>query len=244
MDSGYYAAFTGLVARFEALDLVANNLANVNTTGFRGQRDFYRAVSASLGHQPLSLLNQAINNFGVLGGSQLDLRQGNLQSTGNSLDAAISGPGYFVVQSRGGVRYTRNGSFHLDANGQLVNNNEEPVLGPNGPILLAPGEVAIGPDGTISVAGATAAQLRLAEFSSSTTLVPEGNSNFIAPPNSEIPAANSQVQQGMLESSNISPVAGMIALTSLQRHTEMLERALGVFQNDFDKTAILDLARD
>ena len=94
MNSGYYAAFTGLVARLDALDVIANNLANVGTTGFRGQREFYSAVTANLTGQALTPLNRAINDFGVLGGSNLDLRQGSLQSTGNKLDLAIDGSAF------------------------------------------------------------------------------------------------------------------------------------------------------
>src|SRR5271156_749018 len=156
MNSGYYAAFTGLVARIQALDVLANNLANVNTTGFRAQHEFYRAVTAGLGQQPLTALNQAINNFGVAGGSTVDERQGSLASTGNNLDLAMSGPGYFSVQTPAGIRYTRNGSFHVTASGEIVNDSEDPVLGPGGPIQLPPGEIAISEDGTVSVAGAVA----------------------------------------------------------------------------------------
>ena len=161
MNSGYYAAFTGLVARLEALDVIANNLANVNTTGFRGQREFYSAITANLANAPLTPLNRAINDFGVLGGSRLDLRQGSLETTGNNLDLAISGSGFFAVQTSRGVRYTRNGSFHVDSTGQMVTQDDEAVLGPNGPIILPPGSVTIASDGTVSVANAVAGKVRV-----------------------------------------------------------------------------------
>lgn len=244
MNSGYYAAFTGLVARMQALDVLANNLANVNTTGFRGQHEFYRAVTASLGSQPLTALNRAINDFGVLGGSTVDLRQGSLQATGNNLDLGMSGPGFFSVLTPGGTRFTRNGSFHVNASGEIVNGNQDPVLGPGGPIFLPPGDVSISSDGTVSVAGAVAAQVRVAEFAPGTALVPEGESNFIAPAGADRDAANSNVEQGMLESSNVNVTLAMTNLMVLQRHAEMLERTLSIFQNDFNRSAVQQLAID
>ncbi|MBZ5503168.1 MAG: flagellar hook basal-body protein [Acidobacteriia bacterium] len=244
MDSGYYAAFTGLMARMQALDVVANNLANVSTTGFRGQHEFYRAVTASLGREVLTPLNAAINDYGVLGGATIDLGQGNLQATGNSLDLAVRGAGFFVVQAPGGIRYTRNGSFHVSTAGQIVTDKGEAVLGPTGPIQVPQGPVEVAPDGTVSVAGAVAGQLRLAEFAAGTSLIPEGNSNFIAPAGAELPAANSAIVPGMLEASNLSPLQETVSLMVLQRHSQLLERALSVFLDDFNRTAVQELARD
>jgi flagellar basal-body rod protein FlgF len=244
MNSGYYAAFTGLVARMQALDLLANNLANVNTTGFRSQHEFYQAVTASLANQPLTPLNRAINDFGVLGGSIVDVRQGNLTSTGNNLDLGVSGPAFFAVQTGNGVRFTRNGSFHVNTQGQVVTEDESPVLGAQGPLQLPPGKVTIAPDGTISVADAVAGQVRLVEFVPGTNLVPEGNSNFIAPDGADKPATSSSVEQGMLESSNLNPVQATVQLIALQRHAELLERTLSIFQNDFNRTAVQQLAVD
>ncbi len=244
MNSGYYAAFTGLMARMQAMDMLANNLANVNTTGFRGQHEFYQAVTASLAGQPLTPLNRAINDFGVLGGSVVDLRQGNLQGTGNNMDLGVEGPAFFAVQTAGGIRYTRNGSFHVNAKGQVVTGDESTVLGNQGPIQLPPGNVTIASDGTISVSDAIAGQVRLVEFAPGTNLVPEGNSNFIAPVGADHPATNSEVEQGMLESSNLNPVQATVQLIALQRHAELLERTLSIFQNDFNRTAIQQLAVD
>jgi flagellar basal-body rod protein FlgF len=244
MDSGYYAAFTGLMARMQALDLVANNLANTNTTGFRGQHEFYRAVTASVGDLAMSPLNTAINDYGVLGGTNIDLRQGSLQATGNGLDLAVRGTGFFVVQTSRGVRYTRNGSFHVSAAGQIVTEDGDPILGPQGPIQVPQGAVSVASDGTVSVAGAIAGGVRLAEFAAGTDLSPEGNSNFIAPAGSERAATKSAIEPGMLEASNLTPVQETVTLMVLQRHSELLERTLSIFLNDFNRTAVLELARD
>ena len=243
MDSGYYAAFTGLMARMQALDLVANNLANANTTGFRGQHEFYRAVTASVGDLAMSPLNTAINDYGVLGGTNIDLRQGSLQATGNGLDLAVRGTGFFVVQTGRGVRYTRNGSFHVSAAGQIVTEDGDPILGPQGPIQVPQGAVSVASDGTVSVAGVIAGGVRLAEFAPGTDLSPEGNSNFIAPAGSERVATKSAIEPGMLEASNLTPIEETVTLMVLQRHSELLERTLSIFLNDFNRTAVLELAR-
>jgi flagellar basal-body rod protein FlgF/flagellar basal-body rod protein FlgG len=243
MNSGYYAAFTGLVARLEALDVIANNLANVNTTGFRGDREFYNAVTANLTGMSLTPLNQAINNYGVLGGSRLDFTQGSFESTGNPLDLAISGSAFFAVQTAHGVRYTRNGQFHINPTGQLLDAEENQVLGASGPIVLPAGEVTVGDDGSISVAGAVAGNLRLADFTAATTLTHEGSSYFTAPASSENAATTSHVQQGRLESANLNPVMLTTEMMDLQRHAELLEKTLSIFQNDLNRTAIEDLAR-
>ena len=118
MDSGYYAAMTGLVARTQALDTAAANLANAQTPGYRAEREFFR--SALLGPDAAdSQLGETVNNYGLLGGDRLSMAQGALEPTGNPLDLAIEGQGFFMVQTPNGPRYTRDGSFHRAQNGQL-----------------------------------------------------------------------------------------------------------------------------
>jgi len=98
MDSGYYAAMAGLVARTQALDTAASNLANAQTPGYRAEREFFRSVL--LGPDALnSQLGRTVNNFGLLGGDQLSMAQGALTATGNPLDLAIEGEGFFEVQT-------------------------------------------------------------------------------------------------------------------------------------------------
>jgi flagellar basal-body rod protein FlgF/flagellar basal-body rod protein FlgG len=245
MDSGYYAAFTGLASRMQALDVVANNLANVNTMGFRGQYEFYESVSAGIGNQLLSPLNVATNNYGVLGGADIDLDQGNFEATGNPLDLAIKGSAFFAIQTPRGVRYTRNGSFHVNAAGQIVNEDGDTVLGPDGSAVQVPqGQITVAQDGSVTVAGAVSGNLRLVEFAPGTDLLPEGATNFVAPEGAAHDATASTVAEGMLESANVSPVKETVELIALQRHSEMLERTLSIFLDDFNRTAATDLARD
>jgi flagellar basal-body rod protein FlgF len=241
MNSGYYSALTGLMAKTQAFDVVANNLANVNTPGYKAQREFYKSLMAIAGDQQMNPLNQAMNNFGVLGGATVDLRPGSLERTSNELDLALEGPGFFAIQTPAGLRYTRNGNFHLNAAGQLVTEAGNPVLGAQGPIELPSGPVSISEDGTVSVSGAVAAEMQLVEFPPGTVLQPEGNSYMIAPDGSGQAASASRVRQGSLEASNINAVEGTVDLITLQRHTEMLQRALNIFHTEFNRTAVEDL---
>jgi flagellar basal-body rod protein FlgF len=243
MDSGYYAACAGLAAQTQALELVANNLANLGTAGYRGQQATFRSLLAGTGAVAGNPLNAAVNDFGVLGGSRVDRASGSLTATGNPLDVAVAGTGFFAVQSANGIVYTRNGGFHTTPTGRLVTGQGDAVLGEQGAITLPNGAVAVSADGTISVDGTVVAKLRLAEFSPDTSVRAVGNASYEAPTGSELPAASSSVRQGMLEDSNVSPVEGVVQLIAIQRNAEMMQRALTVFDSQFNQTAVQDLPK-
>lgn len=243
MNSGYYAACAGLQAQTQALELVANNLANLSTSGYRGQQPTFRSFLAGFVRAGANPLNRAINDFDVSGGTRIDQSPGNLQPTGNLLDLAIEGTGYFVVQTAAGPVYTRNGNFQVSPKGQLTTATGDPVMGERGAIVLPSGKIAISADGTLSVEGAVAGKLRLVEFASGSPLVPVGVSNYSAPEASARPATAFAVRQGMLESSNVNPVAAVVSLIAIQRHAEMLERAMSAFHNDINRIAVDDLPR-
>ena len=159
MDSGYYAAYSGLLARTEALDSAASNLSNSGTKGFRAEREYFR--SAIMGPDALnSQLNRTVNDFGVLGGNRLDLGQGSLVPTGNPLDLAIEGQGFFAIQTKSGIRYTRDGQFQRSVDGSLITEQGEPVLNARyQPIRIPGGDVTISSEGVISVDGAAVGNL-------------------------------------------------------------------------------------
>jgi flagellar basal-body rod protein FlgF len=243
MDSGYYAACSGLAAQTQALELVANNLANLATAGYRGQQATFRSLLAGRGSVGWNPLNTAVNDFGVLGGSRVDPSSGSLTATGNSLDLAVAGKGFFVVQSAAGLVYTRNGGFHRTPSGELVTAQGDAVLGEQGPITLPSGAVAVSADGTVSVDGAVAAKLRVAEFGPDISLIPAGNALYAAPDALTLPAASTSIRQGMLEESNVSPVESVVQLITVQRNAEMMQRALTLFDSQFNQTAVQDLPR-
>jgi len=235
---------TGLVARTQALDTAAANLANAQTPGYRAEREFFRSVL--LGPDALgSQLGRTVNNFGLLGGDRLNLGQGALQPTGNPLDLAIEGEGFFQIQTPNGLRYTRDGSFHRAQNGRLVTAAGEPVLsGAGQPIPVPPGEVTVGSDGVLSVAGGAVATLGLFTFPAGTQLTPEGANRYIAPDTSAPTISKgTAVHQGALESANQDVIQGSLDLIAMQRQAEMMQKAITVFHTEFNKIATEDLPR-
>jgi flagellar basal-body rod protein FlgF/flagellar basal-body rod protein FlgG len=243
MNSGLYAACAGLRAKTQALDVLANNLANISTSGFKAEQPVFRSVLAQATQAVLNPLNAAINNFGVMGGARLDLSSGNLEHTGGLLDMGIEGAGFFAVQTPGGVLYTRNGGFQLSARNQLVTARGDIVLGEQGPITLPRGKLSVSPDGTLSVEGALVGKLRLVEFASGGDLTSVGSGYYAADSKTAGRAVLSHVRQGTLEAANVSPVSATVSLIALQRHAEMLQRALGAFYSEFNRIAAEDLAR-
>jgi flagellar basal-body rod protein FlgF len=243
MDSGYYALSTALIARTQALDTIANNLANSSTTGFLAQRNVFSSVLTASENASNSSLNRAINDYGVLGGTTLDRSQGALQKTGNDLDLALQGSGFFVVQTQNGTVYTRNGAFQVSSKGQLVTSGGDPVIGQKGPITMLPGPVSISADGTISSNGAVTGKLKVVDFPAGTALNSAGGTNYTPPANTAATTTDAAVQQGSLESSNVNPVSGMVELISAQRSNEMMQHALSMFNSEIDKTATQDLPK-
>lgn len=237
MDSGYYAAYSGLLARTEALDSAASNLSNSSTKGFRAEREYFR--SAIMGPDALaSQLNRTVNDFGVLGGNKLDLGQGSLVPTGNALDVAIEGQGFFAIQTKAGIRYTRDGQFQRSIDGSLITERGEPVLNANNlPIRIPSGDAVISSEGVISVGGAVAGNLGVFTFPSADSIVPEGTNRYLPAAGVKPAPATASLHQGSLEGSNQDVIQGTMQLILVQRQAEMMQKALTIFSNDFDKTA-------
>jgi len=249
-----------LRAQSQALEVAAHNLANLNTSGFRGEQTTFQSLMAvsgptvanvfnrALNNVVNNVLNSATNNFGVLEGTHLDMTAGNLQATGNPLDMGIEGSGFFAVQTARGTRYTRNGSFQVSSSGQLVTAAGDLVLGDpalkeKGAINLPAGAVSIASDGTISVNGAVAGSIQLVEFAPGTKLTAEGGTLISAPAGSAKPAQQSTLRQGALESSNVNSISSVVTLIGVQRQAEMLQRALSMFDAELNRIATSDLAK-
>ena len=245
MDSGYYAAMTGLVARTQALDTAAANLANAQTPGYRAEREYFRSVSA--GPEGVdSQLGQAVNNYGLLGGDRLSMAQGPLQQTGNPLDLAIEGQGFLPIQTANGMRYTRDGSFHRSQDRRsLVTAANEPVLSSTASRSRFRQARFRWGDGVLSVGGGAVATVGVFSFPASVQ-----NSRRKAP--TAMPLADgvtpTQSQrcsrhQGAIEAANQDVVQGTLDLIVMQRQAEMMQKALTVFHTEFNKIATEDLPR-
>ena len=244
MDSGYYAAMTGLVARTQALDLAATNLANAQTPGYRSEQEYFRSVLMGPDAQD-SQLGRTVNNFGLIGGDRLNLGQGAIQQTGNPLDLAIEGQGFFEVQTPNGLRYTRDGGFHRTPQGQLVTEAGDAVLSSTGQrIPVPPGDVSVGVDGALSVAGGVVATLGLFTFPQGTQLTPEGVNHYVAPEGVKpVLSKTAAIHQGAIENANQGVIPGTLNLLLIQREAEMMQKALTVFHTEFNKIATEDIPR-
>jgi len=250
MDSGLYAAYTGLMARTQALDTAANNLSNAGTNGFRAQRDFFRGVlvdSLRPNSPADSQVGRTVNDFGILGGNALDLGQGQIATTDNPLDLAIQGEGFFAVQTKNGVRYTRDGAFQRSPTGVLQTALGEPVLdAKQQPITIPTGSIHISPDGSVSVStdngSAIVGQIALFDFSNRYALTAEGTNRFTANGEKPVPGKGT-ILQGSIEGANQDAVHGSMQLVLVERQAEMMQKALSVFNNEFDKTATEELPR-
>ena len=228
----------GLLAQQNKLEMVANNLANVTTPGFKRMLSTFEAQAPAApgfaGADPAAL-NPPIDV--MLPGTMLritsapDLRPGPMQQTGNPTDVAIDGEGFFAVQTAAGERYTRNGSFVVDANDRLTTRTGDPVLGDGGPIEVPPGaRVEIALDGTVRADGADVGRLRVVVPERAADFTPDGNTNFTVTPGAEPPRAldegMARVQAGFLEGSNANPVSELVAMIKAQRVFEAGQRVL------------------
>jgi flagellar basal-body rod protein FlgF len=251
MDSGLYAAYTGLMARTQALDTAANNLANAGTNGFRAEKDYFRGMMADVSRADPALASQvgnSVNGFGVLGGDELNMSQGSLVKTGNPLDVALRGDGFFAVQGKGQTLYTRDGSFSVSPAGVLQTAQGEPVLDVNGKSITVPtGTVHIAPDGSVSVStdvgSAIVGQIGVFDFADKSQLQAASGGLLSARPEMKAVVGNGEMEQGAIEGSNEDSVQGTMQLVLVQRQAEMMQKALSVFNNDFDKTAAEELPR-
>jgi flagellar basal-body rod protein FlgF len=233
------------------LDVVANNIANMNTTGFKADGAVFSeylmpgasADQFALPDRRLSFVQDRMTWH--------DMSQGPVQQTGNALDVAIDGNAFLVVQTPRGERYTRNGAMQINAAGQLVSSEGYQVLGENGPITFSVTDknIVINADGTIRVREGTSpntdsgrGKLRLAAFASPQQLRKDGSSTFAAPAGMQPQAAvNVRVVQGTIEKSNVRPVIEMTRMIELTRAYTEVANILQQ-QGDLRRTAIERLA--
>jgi flagellar basal-body rod protein FlgF len=241
MDALTSTAASGLRARMESLDLLANNIANAETGGYKLDREFY-SLYASADAAPAG--GESIATQPVIEKNYTDFTQGGMRVTTNPLDFAIQGKGFFAVNSPAGVAYTRNGSFQLSSTGTLVTSEGYAVRDTKGkPMQLDVAlPVTVAADGTVSQGGQSVAQLALADFSAG-ALVKQGNTLFkTADPNVQPQAATGQIQQGKLETSNVGSSESAVRLVSVMRQFEMLQKAINIGA-DMNKKAIEEVAR-
>ncbi|HEX4998914.1 MAG TPA: flagellar basal-body rod protein FlgF [Terriglobia bacterium] len=245
MDSGLYTAYSGLKATASALDVVANNLANVNTTGFKSDETFLRIYNKAVADPKAGPLDGALNDSTLVRGSVSNFNPGVMKTTGNPLDVAIDGDGFLAVEGPGGVYYTRNGNLHTNANGQLVTVEGYTVLGAGGAIQVPPGRISISQAGEIQVDGAVVDTLRVVDFRDKRSLQKVGNSLFRnnGAEGVELEGAEKHIHQGALEQSNVNPVKEMMLMIDIMRQFESLQKTIFTMMNTVNDRSINQVGR-
>jgi flagellar basal-body rod protein FlgF len=239
MDSGLYTAYSGLRATADLLDVVSNNLANVNTTGFKSDETFQKMYNRAVAEAGAGPLEDAINNSAAIGGSLVNFESGVMKSTGRDLDLAIEGKGFLAVQGPAEVLYTRNGSLHLNNDGSLVTSEGLPVLGEGGPIQIPQGRIAISASGDIEVEGTVVDTLRIVDFANKAALEKVGNSLFRSLAEGEaVEPGQRTVRQGTLEQSNVNPVREMVVMIDIMRRFESLQKTIFTMMNTINERSI------
>lgn len=244
MDPLTSAAASGIQARMDSLDMLANNMANGSTAGFKVDREFYSTFSGS---NPFSGLDPSVGDSPVVEKSWTDFAQGSLLPTGNDTDLALSGSGFFAVDGPYGTLYTRNGGFKISANGTLVTAEGYPVRQTGGqPIQLnGNGPITVNSEGGVSQNNQEIGQLEIDAFADPNQLRKAANGYFENPDPTTISptvASNVQVYQGKLEGSNSSSSESAARMVSLLRHFEMLQHAVKI-GTDMNKQALEEVAR-
>jgi len=233
MDALTISAASGMKARMEALEMLANNIANQASAGYKADREFYSLYispeALASGDASVAPLPPTVP---VIERHWTDFAQGSLQTTGNPLHLAIQGKGFFTVSGPAGMLYTRNGSFQLSRDGQLQTLEGFAVLGTEGqPIRLNPAQgIEVTATGEIRQDGAAVARLGLVEFSQPEHLAKHSGTYFQLSDPGITPeqAADASLHQGRLEGANFTPAESAVRLVTVMRQFEMLQKAIQI----------------
>ncbi len=218
MSDPVISTYSAMDARMKLVDMYSNNLANAGTTGFK--RDFGTILQ---------------NEIGFEAGTRVDLTPGDIVSTGNELDAAINGPGFFVIDTPNGPRYTRAGNFALNAAGELVTKDGQKVLSTSdSPISIGEGKVEIRDGGVVTVDGNEVATLKVVTFNDANKIEKEGVARFVwrGSPNGVQTVSDPPVRGGYLERSNVNAIDEMVHLITAYREFESVQRSLRTMVTD------------
>jgi flagellar basal-body rod protein FlgF len=208
MENSTYIALSGQNARQRQMDVLANNIANLSTPGFKGETMMFQEYLSKSpdGGDPSSYVEIA--------GNSRDMSQGPMTHTGNPLDIALNGPGFLSVNTPGGTAYTRSGHLQIDAQGELVTSAGFVVQNASGAPIVIPtgaGQITIGSDGTVSTRQGTIAKIGVVNFDNPQALA-EDQGGLFTTTQAPNPVTTTQVEQGTIEESNVQPVLEMTQL--------------------------------
>lgn len=240
MLRGIYTAASGMLVQSIRSDVLANNLANVDTAGYHKQTPQVEAFPDKLlnrqdnkGYTPIGRLG---TGSAVASGGRYSFMRGSIQPTGNDLDVALAGFGFFVIDTPGQASYTRDGRFTLDSGGWLTTLDGHRVRGENGPIFVGEGKVTIDNEGTIFVEGVERDKLLVVEFLDRTGLAKQGANLYQTTEGTDMPFRfRSEVIQGSIEMSNVNLVREMVNLIEVQRAYEANQRVVQAYDETVGK---------
>lgn len=224
MDAGLFHATAALRAGEQRLESIAHNIANVSTRGYKRETTFTHALRATRGAAARAVTESAP-----------DLAQGQLETTGNALDLALEGSGWFALESPSGRSFTRDGSFRVDDKGTLVTQDGQPVAwkGSRG-VLRAVGEaVVVESDGRVKQGDAQVGQLDVVDLENPAQLRPVGEGRWVAPPGAREIPSKAQVRQGAVEGSNVEAMDELVALITIQRSFESAATAVRTIEQSY-----------
>lgn len=232
MDNGIYIALSKQMALFRDMDVTANNIANTNTVGYNAEKMMFTDYLVDDGNRHKMAFAQDISSY-------RDTAAGGFKQTGNALDIAIQGRGYFMIETAMGERYTRAGNFQIDPEGFLVTVNGHPVLDDGGQRIQfdeQDQEIKILEQGQLVVDGEARAILGIAQFENEQAMVQMGN-NLYKSDAAPVPAENIRVVHGVLEQSNVKPVTELVQLTRLSKSTGSTAKYIEVMYDLQRKTS-------
>ena len=226
MKNTTYISLSRQAALERQMDMIANNMANANTPAFKSQETMFKEflVPTRSSNSVLGTKLSFVEDVGQV----RDTREGTLTQTGNPLDVALHGDGYFEVETDGGMRFTRDGHFRLDEGGMLVDSQGLAVMdNRDQPIIFAPNEtkITIAADGTVSSEVGRVATLKVVRFENDQALRNVGNSLYETTQEPDT-VARPQIAQGMIEESNVQPVTEMTHMMSVLRQYESMQQML------------------
>jgi flagellar basal-body rod protein FlgF len=228
MDNTLYVGLSRQAVLQRALDIAANNIANQDTVGFKVEELTTRTDPIS---PPRSSANLSPVNYVLDTGVARNFGQGEVGQTGNPLDLALQGPGFFTVQTANGPRYTRDGRFTLDPQSQIVDQKGDPVLSTSGtPIVVDPqkGPILIAKDGSVSQSAngqsTQIAKIGVVQFANLSALSKQGSNQYSETSGqTPVPVTNAKVMQGFVEHSNVNPVKEVTSLISISRAYDRMQ---------------------
>ncbi|MBM3328389.1 MAG: flagellar basal-body rod protein FlgF [Calditrichaeota bacterium] len=242
MIKGIYHAAAGMLPRMNQQETVGNNLANVNTSGFKADKRYFRTalnnhlLQGGEHGQPVKLGDKEVSLV-------TDFSQGTFAETRNVLDVAINGEGFFCIETGDSVSYSRNGNFAVNGEGELVNTSGHRVLGQEGVIRISSANVVIRAEGAVVVDGKTVANLKIADFEQPYELSRNGWGYFVpTTPQDPTDAAGYELRQGFLENSNVDPIVEMLEMIELNRNYESCQKAIQA-QDDTLRLAVNEMAK-